>query len=49
MNVNIETRRFDRPDDRLDMTEAGGIYIIKMIDGPSAVELILFAPPDHVH
>lgn len=29
----IETRRFDKPDQRLDMKERGGISIIKMVDG----------------
>ena len=33
MSSAIETRRFDRPDDNLDMGAAGGIAIIKMRNG----------------
>lgn len=33
----IETRRFDQPDDRLDMKDAGGISIIKMRDGTTGM------------
>ena len=29
----IETRRFETPDQRLDMKERGGISVVKMIDG----------------
>ena len=33
MNAAIETRRFDNPDDMLDMKAAGGIAILKMKHG----------------
>ena len=33
MQPAIEIRRFENPDDNLDMKEAGGISIIKMSDG----------------
>ena len=33
MQPAIEIRRFENPDDQLDMKEAGGISIIKMSDG----------------
>ncbi len=36
----IETRRFDSPDDRLDMKEAGGISILKMRDGTTGMHAI---------
>lgn len=37
MHPAIETRRFDQPDDRLDMKDAGGISIIKMRDGTTGM------------
>ena len=40
MQSVIETRRFDTPDDRLDMKEAGGISIIKMSDGTTGMHAI---------
>lgn len=41
MQVNvIETRRFDTPDQRLDMKERGGISIIKMADGSVGMHAI---------
>ena len=40
MQSAIETRRFDTPDDRLDMKEAGGISIIKMSDGTTGMHAI---------
>lgn len=36
----IETRRFDSPDDRLDMKEAGGISILKMRDGTTGMHAV---------
>ena len=36
----IETRRFDTPDQRLDMKERGGISIIKMADGSVGMHAI---------
>lgn len=36
----IETRRFDSPDDRLDMKDAGGISIIKMRDGTTGMHAV---------
>jgi hypothetical protein len=40
MGTAIETRRFDNPDDALDMKEAGGIFIIKMRDGTTGMHAI---------
>ena len=40
MPTAIETRRFDKPDDRLDMKEAGGISIIRMGDGTTGMHAI---------
>lgn len=41
MHANtIETRRFDTPDQRLDMKERGGISIIKMADGSVGMHAI---------
>ena len=37
MDVAIEVRRFDTPDDAIDMKEAGGISIIKMEDGTTGM------------
>lgn len=36
----IQTRRFDEPDDRLDMKDAGGISIIKMHDGTTGMHAV---------
>ena len=36
----METRRFDAPDQRLDMKERGGISIIKMADGSVGMHAI---------
>lgn len=36
----IETRRFETPDERLDMKERGGISIIKMDDGTSGMHAV---------
>ncbi|MDT9597911.1 cupin domain-containing protein [Sphingosinicella rhizophila] len=43
MNAAIEGRRFDTPDDTLDMKEAGAISIIKMGDGTTGM-LATFEP-----
>lgn len=40
MHPAIETRRFDSPDDRLDMKESGGISIIQMSDGTTGMHAI---------
>ena len=41
MHANlIETRRFETPDQRLDMKERGGISIIKMADGSTGMHAI---------
>jgi len=40
MQSTIETRRFDTPDDRLDMKEAGGISIIRMRDGTTGMHAV---------
>jgi len=37
MDAAIEVRRFDTPDDAIDMKEAGGISIIKMEDGTTGM------------
>lgn len=37
---SIETRRFETPDQRLDMKERGGISIIKMADGSTGMHAI---------
>jgi hypothetical protein len=37
MDAAIEVRRFDSPDDVIDMKEAGGIKIIKMTDGTTGM------------
>lgn len=36
----IQTRRFETPDQRLDMKERGGISIVKMADGSSGMHAI---------
>lgn len=40
MHTVIETRRFENPDDKLDMKEAGCISIIKMSDGTAGMHAI---------
>lgn len=39
-NNAIETRRFETPDQRLDMKERGGISIVKMADGSAGMHAI---------
>lgn len=36
----IETRRFEKPDQRLDMKERGGISIVRMADGSAGMHAI---------
>lgn len=36
----IEVRRFDQPDDAIDMKEAGGISIVKLADGTTGMHAI---------
>jgi hypothetical protein len=40
MSSTIEVRRFERPDDVLDMKEAGGIAIVKMGDGTAGMRAV---------
>ena len=40
MQSVIETRRFEQPDDKLDMKESGGISIIKMSDGTTGMHAV---------
>lgn len=40
MQPSIETRRFDNPDEALDMKEAGGIAIIRMSDGTTGMHAV---------
>ncbi len=40
MEPEIETRRFDEPDEKLDMKEAGGISILKMKDGTTGMRAV---------
>jgi hypothetical protein len=40
MSAEIQTHRFDTPDDRLDMKDAGGISIIKTINGNTGMHAI---------
>lgn len=40
MAATIEVRRFDTPDDALDMKEAGSISIIKMGDGTTGMRAV---------
>lgn len=40
MASEIQVRRFDNPDDRLDMKDAGGISILKMADGTTGMHAI---------
>ncbi|WP_101067171.1 cupin domain-containing protein [Roseovarius salinarum] len=37
MDNTIETRRFERPDEALDMQEMGGINIVRMRDGTAGM------------
>lgn len=43
MDPAIETRRFDTPNDKLDMKDHGGIDVVKMSDGTTGVHAI-FVP-----
>ena len=40
MASNIQVRRFDSPDDKLDMNEAGGIDIVRLDDGTAGMHAI---------
>jgi hypothetical protein len=40
MSAEIQTHRFDTPDDRLDMKDAGGISIIKTSNGNTGMHAI---------
>lgn len=40
MNSAIEMRRFESPDDKLDMKDAGSISIIKMSDGTAGMHAV---------
>ncbi|NCC27508.1 MAG: cupin domain-containing protein [Gammaproteobacteria bacterium] len=40
MNTAIEIKRFENPDDVLDMKEHGGIAIVKMADGTTGMRAI---------
>lgn len=40
MHTAIETRRFDSPDDQLDMKGAGRISIIRMADGTTGMHAV---------
>lgn len=40
MTAAIEVRRFDKPDDCLDMKQAGAISIVKMSDGTAGMHAI---------
>jgi len=40
MSYSIEVRRFETPDDSLDMKDAGGISIIKMSDGTAGMRAV---------
>lgn len=40
MSSSIEVRRFETPDDSLDMKDAGGISIIKMSDGTAGMRAV---------
>jgi hypothetical protein len=40
MPSTIETRRFDAPDQHLDMKEAGGIRIVQMADGAMGMHAV---------
>lgn len=43
MTCAIEVRRFEAPDDRLDMKQSGGISIVRMSDGTTGM-LAVFEP-----
>jgi len=40
MNEEIETKRFESPDERLDMKQHGDISIVKLADGTSGMRAI---------
>lgn len=40
MESTIEIKRFEAPDDKLDMKERGGIDIVKMADGTSGMRAV---------
>lgn len=40
MTAEIETRRFETPDDRIDMQDAGGISMIKTCNGNTGMHAI---------
>jgi quercetin dioxygenase-like cupin family protein len=40
MAAGIEIRRFDAPDDMLDMKDAGGIAIVRMSDGTTGMRAV---------
>lgn len=40
MTAEIEIKRFEQPDDKLDMKERGGIAIIKMADGTTGMHAV---------
>lgn len=40
MGAGIEVRRFDKPDDCLDMKDAGAISIVKMRDGTAGMRAV---------
>lgn len=40
MDNSIEVRRFDHPDEALDMKEAGGISIVKMSHGTTGMRAV---------
>jgi hypothetical protein len=40
MAFNIQVRRFDSPDDKLDMNEAGGIDIVRLDEGTAGMHAI---------
>lgn len=40
MNAVIEVRRFDKPDDCMDMKEAGAISVVKMTDGTMGMHAV---------
>ena len=46
MSTAIETRRFEKPDDLLDMKESGGIAIIKMGTGATGMHAVFEAGLD---
>ena len=40
MNAAIEVRRFETPDDAIDMKEAGGISIVRLGDGTTGMHAV---------